>query len=435
MSESQSNVRSAKKRTKNPTPAAGEVWAVPVPQMGYAPLVVAREAPPKSETGFAFGYLRPVLCPEPPSPESIPPLTEWTSAWIGLVPTLPFRKGRWVRCGALAAFDRDAWPVPPTRSSAVDESEPVETWGSHPWGELWSIETTPDEPTMTVIDNAPATREEALRFPVLDVVTRASSFEKALVHHFKNRRPGFWDMHLTFNPVRPDLPALWQNHAAPIRARWPGIPKSWLPAGRTTDRNLRAGMWLAFPVTGGGFGAAMLVSKPPRQFRVFADAVVMAMRPIWNRWPTLDEVRALTPEDGAIIAQTSMICVRDGRWRVLGDHPGFDPDAWVWPIPWWQTIDQKATGVVSVEVERGRVVQIRIGPDLIAMDPHAGTRCRGSSAYSKIELDVRRLADGTAPYRDDDSSPPFEAVVTPERLAAWRAINAAIERAVGRRLR
>ncbi len=121
----------------------GDVWAVPVPRLGFCPLLIA-------DVDFAYAYLQPKLFDRPPVPEWIAPLAEWTSAWLGLVSTAPFVKKRWTRCGALAQFERAAWPVAPSRNSAVDETEPVEQWGQHPWGEMWSIETTADEPSMTV---------------------------------------------------------------------------------------------------------------------------------------------------------------------------------------------------------------------------------------------------------------------------------------------
>jgi hypothetical protein len=352
---------------------AGEVWAVPVPGAGYCPLLIARAPLAGAEVEFVFAYLRPMLHKRLPTPEALGVLAEWEQAWLGLVSTAPFQKGRWKRCGALPAFDRADWPIPPARSSLVDESESVEKWGEDPWGEMWSIETTADEPTVTLIANTPATREQALRFPRTHVVTGANRLESALKKHFKGKRAGFWDMELRLNPVGPDSARIWREHADRVRAEAPPTPASWLPAGRRTDRQLRAGAWLGLPLTGGGFGAAMLVEKPSRDLRFFSDAVVMTMRRQWDRWPTMDDVQTLRPEDGAEVSQTTMVCVRDGRWTVLGYQEGFETAGWTWPRP----------------------VQVPISPSIQRRDPDSHRRCNGMSSPSSMESDVLRIMNGT----------------------------------------
>jgi hypothetical protein len=406
-----------------------EMWAVPVPGLGFCPLVIARAPRDGAEVDFSFAYLQPTLSEHPPTPDLIAPLEAWGSAWLGLVSTLPFRKGRWKRCGALPGFDRALWPVPPVRSSAVDEAEPIEQWGRYPWGEMWSIETTNDEPTMTLISNTPATREEALRFPRIDVVTAASLFEKALATYFKGRRPGFWDMKLSLNAISPESPRVWRDYADRVRSVPSSRPPSWLPAGRKTDRQLKPGAWMGLPLIGGGFGAAMLVAKPDRHLRFFSDAVVMGMRRRWDRWPTLEDVSKLTPEDGALVTQTSMICVRDGRWRVLGYHDKFDPNEWVWPRPWYQRSENGEDGPVVVPTGDEEKIEVNIDPAILRLDPHAGQRCGGSSGYGMIELDVPRIMDGTAPKLGGSLELHY-GIVTPDRLAAWRRINGALEQAI-----
>lgn len=424
-----------KKKPAKPKPATlpleGQLWAVPVPGMGFAPLVVGRAPAAGSELDFAFAYVLPSLSTSPPSPADIPPLDDWRHAWIGLVPTLPFRKGRWTLCGRIPKFDRELWPVPPCRNSAVREDKPVEEWGRYPWGEMWSIEITGDEPTMTVISNEPATRELALRFPTSGVVNAGSRLEKSLVQYFKKRRASFWEMELDPQPILPGAPARWAEHAAKARAKWPGNPPGWLPAGRTTDRNMRAGMWMGMPLTGGGFGAAILIEKPPSHQRLFSDAVVMGMRRKWDTWPTLADVRELRPEDGALVTQTSLIVVRDGRWRVIGEHPGFDPAQWVWPLPWRQLEESAVVGVVEVQVGGGKSAEFRVDPAVLALDPDAGRRCSGSRSGYGIELEIPRLIDGTSPCLNESGE--FKSgVVTPERLIAWRAINAAVRAGIER---
>lgn len=283
---------------------------------------------------------------------------------------------------------------------------------------------------MTLIANEPATQDEAMQFPRTDVVTAPSALEKALVLYFKSRRPGFWDMGLGTEPISPGRLARWASHAGAVRARAAPLPSTWLPPGRKTDRALRPGHWMALPLRGGGFGAAMLVDKPGAEVRLFSDAVVMGMRRRWSRWPVLEDVLSLRPEDGALVAQTSMICVRDGRWRVLGEHPAFDPEVWVWPRPWWQLPEHRQRGVIGLPDETG-LTEVRISDATLALDPRAGERCRGMWSYSGLETEIHRmLTAADVDFTADAES--AHGVVTPERLAAWRAINGEIRRALAR---
>jgi len=424
-----------KKKPAKPKPATlpleGQLWAVPVPGMGFAPLVVSRAPSAKSEVDFAFAYLLPSLFTSLPRPDDVPPLDDWHHAWIGLVPTLPFRKGRWQCCGVLPRFDRGRWPVPPCRASAVDESKPLEEWGKRLGGEMWSIETTLDEPTMTVIANPPAARDEALQYPFTSIVCAGSRLEQALMQHFKNRRASFWKMDLDPQPIKPGDPARWAAHAAKARAAWPGNPSDWLPAGPATDRKMRAGMWMGMPLRGGGFGAALLIEKPAKHQRFFADAIITAMRRKWDAWPTLDDVSTLRPEDGAFVTQTSMIAVRDGRWRVIGEHPDFSSEEWVWPLPWWQLPDHKARGVIGMDLGEGELTEFPIPSNILALDPNAGRRCAGCMSEGGVELSIPSYLEGGEGLHLTDDPFPF-GNVTPERLTAWRKINAAVRAGIER---
>jgi hypothetical protein len=347
----------------------------------------------------------------------------WKSAWLGLISTLAMRKGRWQLCGEIRGFRREDWPIPPARESIVDESEPVSEWGKHPWGEMWSIATTTDEPTLTLIDNAPATREQALQFPRVDFTTAASRLEKALVTHFKGRQRSFWDMELSLESVPAGAIKRWREYAEAIRAGSSPEPLGWLPPGRKTDRALRAGMWLGMPLQGGGFGAAMLVAKQEPHERFFSDAVVMGMRRKWERWPTLAELATLTPDDGALVAPTTMAVVRDGRWRVIGEHPNFDAEQWPWPIPW--SSERGNTDKVQVSVPPGKYIEIHIDPEILSLDSNTGRRCAGMSSPGAIEMNIPRVMAGTLPKGLCD-----DAVVTSGRLQAWRQINRAIRDAI-----
>lgn len=281
---------------------------------------------------------------------------------------------------------------------------------------------------MTLVANESATRAEALRFPKISVVTAASSLEKALSQHFKQRLSGFWDMDLYLGQVRHGDVEFWHDYATRIRDKFRDEQRTWLPAGKATDRRLKAGAWMGLPLTGGGFGAAMLVAKPEPHQRLFSDAVVMVMRRRWERWPTMSDVENLQPEDGAYISQTSMICVRDGRWRVLGYASGFDPEAWVWPMPWSSKPRFLARHAIMYDLDKDRRIEIVLGKSLLRLDPDAGSRMAGSMDCDSIGMEAARILNGT--YVSPEGSDRGDGLVTPERLAAWRKINAAIRLAI-----
>ncbi len=407
----------------------GQCWAVPVPKLGFCPLVIARAPKPQADVDIAFAYMKVNLTADLPDPASVGHVETWPKAWLGLVATAQLRKGRWNLIGDLPRFDPDEWPIPPVREASADEAKPVEEWGLY-GGEMWSIETTLDEPSVTVISNTPATREEALRFPRVDFVSAVSKFENALYKHFKNRRPCFWDMKPSIQAYAAGSVKLWRNYAKKVRAGWSPDSVTWLTAGRRTDRNLTAGAWLGFPLKGGGFGAAILMHKQLKHERFFSDVVVMSMRRRWDRWPRLEEVQQLKAEDGAMLAPTTMSCVADGRWRVLGYEPTFGPEAWPCPILWGGEPDAVKEGRIAVRTGRNKSVKIQISPDLVRLDPGAGS-CAGGGMTSPwgIELNTARIINGVKMPRghlNDDR-------VTPRRISAWRKINAAIRQEIGKK--
>lgn len=418
----------------------GSIHAINLPGVGYCHGVVARAPRDGAEVGFALLYIRPVAESSAKPPAVMQTPGRWGHVCITLVSADALRSGRWKRCGEVHAFDPDDWPVPPRRASEVDESEPIETWGKdrrtgkpHPCGEMWSIEVTADEPTMTLLDNAPASREEALGFPKIEVVTAASRFEKSLTRYLREMGSTFWDH--AVRPDKIDAAAIrrWNAYATKVRKQHADFAPTWLPAGRKTDRALAGGEWLAFPLSGGGFGAAMLVEKPPKHLRFMADVVVMTMRRRWDHWPTLEQVLPLTANDGAYVSQTSMICVRDGRWRVLGRAPDFNPEDWPWPKPTFRDW-QDPKDVIIVHNAKGKKVKVQIDPKIKELDPHAGQRCNGMSDYRHLEFVVPTIMNRTHwSFHKKPDVLPSDGVVTPPRLAAWRAINAAIRAAAAKK--
>lgn len=413
--------------------ASGDVWAIPVPKLGYTPAVVARAPKPDAECDFALIYVPDTHSTSLPTPGSIRPLAEWSRAWIGLVGCTAMRKGRWTRVGVLPGFDPSLWPVPPSRSSNVgDKTHDAETL-NRIGGERWSIETSPDEATMFVLANDASTRDEAPQFPMISVA-RPSSLEKGLSKFFRGAVPCFHDYEVTVDAITPERLTLWTSYANAVRARTPDPRGPGLSAGRTVDRHLTGGDWLAFPLAGGGFGAGLIVEKPPEHLRVFADTVVMSVNRRWNHWPTLADVASLTVNDGAMVSQTSMICVRDGRWRRLGSHPGFAAVDWPWPRPWHVHHKVKTPGRICVRVGQNDFRHIFVDPKVLALDPDSGKCCDGSSSYGSFECKTLPYANGMT--LAGTSLGQVVGVlgdrVTPQRAAAWQAINAAINRALAR---
>lgn len=393
------------------TPRAGSCWAVPLPRLGQCVVVVARG--PNPVTGFTFVYLWSKVHAVAPPAAAIPPLATWGEAWIGLAPTRPFTTGRWIPLGDLPKFDPEAWPVPPLASierlHEKDADRPL----------LCSIETYPDEATMSVLASERATPERAAGFPEWDVATQASALEKSLVHHFKNRTPSYLDMKIHINRVDGDAIVRWNAHSRRVRDRG-GLPSHLLPPGAATDRALKAGDWLAFPMANGGFGAAIVVMRTPESMRVFSDVTIMSMRRRWDRWPTMQDVRGLGARDGAMLGQTSMICVRDGRWRVIGSHERFVEEEWPWPLPWHRTRTDMEEGTITLTLRRDKPLTMRIDPKVLALDEKAGELMRMGHGYGNFEAATARVIEGH-PWLGAAWAPDWR--VTPARLEAWKRIN------------
>jgi len=100
----------------------------------------------------------------------------------------------------------------------------------------------------------------------------------------------------------------------------------------------------------------------------------------------------------------------------------------VWPRPLHDTPRKRRKGTVVVSTSAG-LTEVKVDAAVMRLDPEAGQRCNGSMSYGGFELDVPRIMAGTHPAQLGESQCP-EAIVTPERLAAWRAINAALDRAI-----
>ncbi len=390
----------------------GQVWAVPVGQFGFCPAVVARRAEPSDPVGLSLVCVRPIASEDLPDPNELPKLGAWGTVVAALVGRRPFSTRRWRLVGSYPGFRRDDWPMPPWREEAISK-EAVHGW---------SVATTGEAPSMTVIANDPASREEAQGFPTWTVVTAPSALEKALTNHLKQTDGGFWDM--SVEPFTLDAHAVsrWRDHGARVRARPDASEPEALAPGRRTDQALAGGEWLAFPARGGGFGVALFLPRPPSHLRTFSDGLVFVFERVWSRWPTLSEARELTTDDVVALAQTSMICVRDGRWRVLERDGPFNTE--YWPLPMWWT--PSASGDASIDISTADgVLSIPVDRKIIDADPKAGSCWKGTStSYSTLESfpDRQYATDFMIEWHG----------VTPTRIETWRKINRSIEAHLGR---
>ena len=389
----------------------GEVWAVPVGSFGFCPAVVARRADPADPVGFSLVYLRLVASAELPDPGALPSLSEWGKTWVGLVARRPFSTRRWTPLGTHPRFDRDAWPMPPWRQGLAADRE-----------EGWSLATSAETPSMTVLANDPVPREVAEVFPPCEIVTAPSALEKGLKNLLKQSEGAAFD--IVIEPVTVSAATLgrWREVGAEVRSRPWAVEPEGFPPGRRTDQGLRGGEWLAVPACGGGFGVGLFLPRPPKHLRIFSDGLVLVFGRVWPTWPTLSQARELTIDDAVALGQTSMICVRDGRWRVLGRDTSLDTDRW--PLPTWWTPSKANDGSIDITTGDG-VLNVPVGREIIDADPEAGTCWRHKSfGYSTLEIfPAGRYTPAHLVERHG---------VTPQRIRTWREVSRCIEATLGR---
>ncbi len=403
----------------NNTVQPGDIWTIPIQDVGHFALVVARVAPANSKVPLVLAYLHMQPLVDPQLAAQMPPLARWTDAWIGLLPPRPFANGRWQRRGAVADFDPADWPVLPT--GAGDFDRPAEPH------DLYSIETTDDTATATVADNHPTDRETAAHFPRFSFVSGASRLESALRNHARGRRPGFWDLTIQVTPIDPDRLATWTAWAAAARQRAAQRAQPSIPAGRTTDRSVRAGHWLAMPLLGGGIGVALVVAREPGLV-LFGDALLYGFPLIFEGCPRIEDLQDLAPEQACALLATSLSAVADGRWRLVGSQPNFKPADWPYPPPWFQTRQDQADGRISLSRSKGQSVAVAIPCEILDLDRQSGELVSVMHSAGSVEVALGSYARAVAghPLRDRQ----LQARVTPERIVAWRRQRAAVDQAL-----
>ncbi|MDB5388675.1 MAG: hypothetical protein JWM11_4321 [Planctomycetaceae bacterium] len=405
----------------------GEVFSIPIGPLGYCTGVVSR--PAQLETGLIHVYLRLENTLTPISPDTLGLPHTWPTAWIGLLTIKSLASGRWPIVGRLKDFDRDGFPIPPTRHACNS------TGKSGAPDDLFSVETTLNEPSLSPIANVAVTEAEAAKFPPLNIIIAGSSLEKSLVRYFRKMGFTFHDVPVDGFVVRPDQVAQWNAHAKAARSATDPAFAKLLPPGSKTDRCANAGDWFAFPMVGGGFGAAIMIERPDKHLRVFADSFMLSMARYWDRWPTLDDVKHLQADDGAILRQMSLIDVRDGRWRGLGPHPHFNKADWPWPLS-WEICDHDHPdtnkAVVQLNIDQDDYRYALVEREILALDPRAGDTMSVMSGGDTIAWSTYQVIHDihTVDYAGQEDV----GIVTPERIAAWKKINpimlAAMQRAV-----
>ncbi len=403
----------------------GEIWAVPAPGVGYFPLVIARTPAPDSPAPFVFAYLSLECCKTPADAAKVPRLVVWDRAWIGRISLRPFNTKRWKHVGSIKKFDAAAWPVVPVGNVDRDIESIADDPSLAPL-DLCSIETTSDKPTNTVLDNTGVHRALAEMFPKVITLSQPSALESALVKWARNRNPNFWDLHLELTPITHRLIPRWMKWANEARARCADRTDPAIPAGAATDKGIKPGDWLSFPLAGGGFGVALVVQRKAGVV-IFGDAMLYAFPNVFEYYPSLDQVSGLTPDDACFVGGTSLAVVGDGRWRVIGSQPNFKEADWVVPYLWHQTTEQKGKGVIGLDIHSPSPKLVRVHESILALEPLAGIVANTNHGPLGIEWTI-----GCRAHVADQSKLPKhlqEDLVTPARIAVWRKINCAIDEA------
>jgi len=87
------------------------------------------------------------------------------------------------------------------------------------------------------------------------------------------------------------------------------------------------GTWFAVPLRSGGFAAGVVARTTPR------GGVVLAyfFRRLWDRPPSLDEVKGLMPQAAIRVMQVGDLGLVDGTWPVIGRDLDWHRDEWPSP--------------------------------------------------------------------------------------------------------
>jgi len=389
------------------TVAAGDIFAIPVKGHGFGTLVVARPPAPKPAVPLVFGYVYPHVRPTVEAAAKVPPLEEWGTAAIVLVPERAIGSQRWPRAGQMENFVPEEWPVVPEGRS---ETLPLLNKAEESLELSW-IETTRDEPTRTILDCHRVEKAIAQRFPTLSIFRGASFLEAALTRRVKGLRPGFWDSPIEFPAVDAAVLKEWREWANAARVRGRNRHEPAFPAGRTTDRRISQGDWLGIPVAGGGF-SPLLVVRRKAGLVIFGDAIVYGFPVVFDHYPALEETDHLRPEDACVVEGTSLIGVAEGRWRLCGSSLQFKIHDWPIPYSWSQHPKQKLRGEATVSLPDGEC-DISITDEEIEL---ANGLLRGTAFPGYIEEKIGFFARFSKELLANNQ----RRFLTPEVLSNWR---------------
>jgi hypothetical protein len=87
------------------------------------------------------------------------------------------------------------------------------------------------------------------------------------------------------------------------------------------------GTWFALPLRSRGFAAGVVARTSP------GGGVILAyfFKKLWDRPPTLGEVKGFRPEDAVRVLRVGDVGLMDGTWPVLGHDPDWRRGEWSVP--------------------------------------------------------------------------------------------------------
>ncbi|MBN4064812.1 hypothetical protein JYU04_03650 [Dehalococcoides mccartyi] len=100
------------------------------------------------------------------------------------------------------------------------------------------------------------------------------------------------------------------------------------------------GDFFAVPLKSGEFGIGIAVCIGPKR-----TIVARFFSPVRSEIPEIDELEHLTEDDSIHIEHFRDSSLRDGSWKIIGQHPEWD--SYEWPIPrfgWLQPNADKSGG-------------------------------------------------------------------------------------------
>jgi hypothetical protein len=167
---------------------------------------------------------------------------------------------------------------------------------------------------------------------------------------------------------------------------------------------------------------------------IFGDALHYGFPMRFSTYPTLEQVAKLRPQDACFFGGCGLVIVAEGRWRLLGSLPNFDPREWPVPRVWWRTVKDMKQGFVSLGIPQiDSVKRVPVDQAVLDLDPHAGEVAKANHGAFSLECELSKAALERPVWQPDPAMTDLfqmpSAIVNAQRIAAWKAINEAIARA------